>query len=742
MRELRAIFPALMRQTSPLSLLPGILLAVALASSAVAAQSPASPAQAQQLINQAREDPALAATIRARLMQSGLTAEQVRARLRASGYPESLLDSYLGADGPGPGGRAPGSLEIAAIRALGLRPIELAEDFLPVDTGLIDARGRSRSRVFGVDVFRRTTTQFLPLLSGPVPPDYRLGPGDVLALILTGDVEVAHTLQVSREGYLLIPQVGQVHTANLTVERLRDVLFTRLGRVYSGVRRGSTATTRFDITVVNVRANQVYVTGDVGQPGAYQISSLSSVLTSLYAAGGVTERGNTRRVEVRRHGKLVATFDLYDYLLRGDPRADIGLETGDVVFVPVHGTRAEVSGAVVRPAIYELKEGETLADVLRAAGGLRADAATRRITIHRILPAAQRAPATPTRTTLDLALGVGADGNLAIPTLALEDGDSIVVDSIRALSDQHFVAIAGMVRKPGVYPWRAGLTLRDLMLLARGPRVGADLREAEIARLPADRSRGQLANTVRVPLDSTYLFERDSLGRYAGPPGLAFPAGGTPEVPLEPYDNVLIFQQPEFNFQRTVTVTGEVRFPGTYSLQTKDEQLATLLQRAGGLTARAYPEGIRFVRSAGNAGRINIDLPRALRAAGSRDNVILQPNDSIFIPEYLPSVKVNGAVNSPASVLWRQGAGLSYYISAAGGFAANAERGRVSVRFANGEARTRRGGLFKSDPTPGPGSEVFVPAREPGERTDYVALMGAIAQILASTVAIIVVATR
>jgi len=239
------------------------------------------------------------------------------------------------------------------------------------------------------------------------------------------------------------------------------------------------------------------------------------------------------------------------------------------------------------------------------------------------------------------------------------------------------------------------------------------------------------------------LFERDSSGRYIGPPGVAFPAGGTPEVPLQPYDNVLILKQPEFDFQRVVTVVGEVRFPGTYSLQAKDERLASLIKRAGGLTARAYPDGIRFLRTAGGAGRINIDLPQALRDDGSRDNIILQPDDSVFIPEYLPSVKVVGAVNSPASVLWRRGQGLSYYIGAAGGYKSDAERGRVSVRYANGETRTRRGGLFKSDPTPGPGSEVFVPAKDPNARkSDTVAMAGAIAQILASMVAIIVVVTR
>src|SRR5207245_4189110 len=222
------------------------------------------------------------------------------------------------------------------------------------------------SNVFGVDVFRRSTPPSLPLLAGPGPPDYHLGPRDVLVLILTGDVELAYTLQVTREGFVFIPQVGQVFVSSLTLEQLRDVLYTRLGRVYSGVKRSANATTRFDLSVANVRANQIFVVGEVAQPGAYQISSLGTVLTALYAAGGVTDRAKLRGVEVQRSGKTIATLDLYDYLLRGDTRADVRLETGDVVFVPIHLSRVRVSGAVLRPAVYEAKAGETLADMIGA----------------------------------------------------------------------------------------------------------------------------------------------------------------------------------------------------------------------------------------------------------------------------------------------------------------------------------------------------------------------------------------
>jgi polysaccharide biosynthesis/export protein len=620
-------------------------------------------------------------------------------------------------------------------------------------------------------VFRRSSTQFLPTLAGPVPPDYALGAGDNLVLILTGDVEFAYTLEVTREGFVFIPQVGQIYVANLTLDQLRDVLYARLGHVYSGVKRGPATTTRFDVSVASVRVNQVYVVGEVTQPGAYQISALGTALTALYAAGGVTDRANLRRIEVRRLDKVVATYDLYDYLLRGDKQSDVRLETGDVVFVPLHGRRVQVTGAVLRPAIYELKPDETLANLLQDAGGFSADAELRRLAVYRVLPAPQRGPGPYPRAVIDVPLttdtaaptgcgmrdaGCGQSdaatssepretvlSGVVVPGLPLADGDSVVVDSVPPLARTLYVAISGMVAKPGRYPWRPGMTLRDLVLLARGPLVGAYLKEAEIARLPADRAEGQLARTLRVPLDSSYLFERDRAGRYFGPAGLAFPAAGAPEVPLEPYDNVLILKQPDFELQRTVTLTGEVRFPGRYALRAKDERLADLVARAGGLTPQAYPQGVRFYRAVNQVGRINVELKAALADPRSRQNVMLQPGDSIDVPEYEASVKVAGAVNSPGSVLWQKGRDLDYYLSAAGGFSYLADKGRVSVKYANGEVQTKHKTLlFSSSPTPGPGSEVFVPVKDTTHRTDYVSLFGSVAQILASMTTIIIVATK
>src|SRR2546427_4762914 len=477
---------------------------VALSPGLAAAQQPTA-SQVQQALQQ---QPGLADQVRNRIAQSGLTAEQIRARLQASGYPASVPDPSLSATAAA-GSPPPGAQELAALQALGLP--SLTNQLLPYDTGLVRSARTQPSEVFGVDVFQRTTTQFLPLLSGPVPPDYKLGPGDNLVLILTGDVELAYSLPVTREGFVLIQQVGQVYVSNLTLDQLRDVLYQRLGRVYSGVKRGASATTRVDVSVANVRVNQVYVVGEVSQPGAYQISSLGTVFTALYAAGGVTERANMRRIDIQRAGKTAATLDLYDYLLRGDTRNDVRLETGDVVFVPVHGTRVQVTGAVVRPAIYELEPSETLASLLRAAGGFRADAALKRVSVHRILPAAQRGPGPAPRAVVDVALAPAKAGGergtvppgddptsgVIIPSLVLQDGDSVVIDFVPPLGEVYHVGIAGMVNKPGAYPWRPGMTLRDLVLLARGPRVGAYLKEAEIARLPERRTKGQRGTTVR-----------------------------------------------------------------------------------------------------------------------------------------------------------------------------------------------------------------------------------------------------
>jgi hypothetical protein len=247
-----------------------------------------------------------------------------------------------------------------------------------------------------------------------------------------------------------------------------------------------------------------------------------------------------------------------------------------------------------------------------------------------------------------------------------------------------------------------------------------------------------------VPLDSSYLFERAPDGTYIGPPGLPAPSGTAPEIALAPYDNLLVLRQPDWELQRTVSLTGEVRFPGTYTIRSKNERLADLMRRAGGLTREAYPEGVTFVRAQGRLGRIGVDLPRALREVSYRDNLLLQDGDSIFVPPYNPVVNVTGAVNSPVAVSWVPGRSLEYYVNAAGGPSRKADVKRAYVTQPNGtvEARHRRPFIPDGLPEPRAGSVVFVPEKDPADRRDYLATAGAVAQILGSVIALIVVVTR
>jgi protein involved in polysaccharide export with SLBB domain len=798
------------------------------------------PAAAAQLL---RSRPDLVAQLRQRLAQSSLTPDQIRARLRAQGYPEDLLDDYLaGADTARSATPTRGTLE--ALRALGVvdpaeadslgqfvpdslgrDPLKIGRDSLGRDTTrfVYDARGRARPKlqVFGLDVFRQRSTQFQPAASGPVDPSYRLGPGDVIVLILTGDVESATTLDVTREGFVVVPQVGQLYVANLTLEQLEDLLYARLGRVYSGVRRAG-GTTRFQVSVARLRTVQVFVAGSVAKPGAYQIPGNGTVLSALYAAGGPTERGSFRAIEVRRGSTLLATIDAYDYLLRGINRADVRLQSGDVIFVQPRGALVAVDGAVLRPARYELRGGETLRDLITAAGGFDADALRTRVQIHRIVPPEARGGDARDRVVLD----VRADAADAPPALPLAAGDSVVVFEVRdrvrrfvtvkgavwlegqvGLSDsmrlsdalrlaggvrpeallgsvlisrlqsdssrtqlrstlrdstgaltadptlreddeitvfsrlrlatERFVSISGAVRKAGRIPYRQGMTLRDVVLLANGLTEDALLTEAEIARLPADRASGKLATTLRVPLDSTYVFERTPDGRYIGPPGPPTAASGAPEVPLEPYDNVLILRQPRWELLRQVTIVGQVRYPGTYSLQTRTDRLSDLIERAGGLTPEAYAAGVQFNRAQSRQGRIGIDLPRVLEDPSFRDNLLLAAGDSIVIPEYSPVVLVDGAVNSPVAVTHVPGKSVDFYVNAAGGFARLADKGRSYVQQPSGKIESGRGRR------PLPGSRVYVPFRDPNEtRTPTLQILSSLAGVLASLATIVIVARR
>ncbi len=851
---------------SPLIRWASLAVAVCCAAPAVSAQQRPSPQDAEALL---RANPDLAAQVRDRIQNSGLTPDQIRARLRAEGYPENILDSYLQPGTAVDTSSASPAALAAALRVLNVQPDSgnqappssrtdrpwegaprntvkcdtLATPAAVMDSFPLDARtGRASGKtlkctaadgtpvappdsgrtIFGLDLFASSSSQFDPNVAGPVGASYKLGPGDQLVLLLTGEVELAHRLEVTREGFIFIPQVGQLHVANVSLQQLEDMLYGALGRVYPGVRRGPNARTRFTVTVSRLRAMQVFVTGDVEHPGSYRVSSAGTGLTALYAAGGPTPNGSLRRVEIRRGGKLVDALDVYDYIVRGDATHDPRLESGDVVFVPVRGPTVRLIGEVNRPATYEMRLGETLADVVRMAGGFRPTAVPSRVQIERIVPARERRDGGAARVVLDvntyatrnangdsgggedtvqvgledgdvvrvfsipdrvrnritvsgnvwqpgsqgyiehlrlsdaiaraggvrddaylgqvlvtrrmpdstrvqLRAALRADGT-AVDDIALAPDDDIRIFSIGEFRSNRPVAISGAVRKSGRVAYREGMTLRDLVLLAGGLEEGAYLGEAEIARFPENRAAGATAQMIHVRLDSTYLFATAKPGT----------PNASQDFVLRPDDQVLILRQPERLTPRAVVLSGEVKFPGRYTLERTDERLHVLLERAGGLTVNADSTGIVFVRARDGVGRVGVDLPRALRDRKAVDDLVLQDGDSIHIPPYSGIVTVSGAVNAPISLAYVPGADLDYYVRAAGGPTRTGDRSRAYVKQASGRVETvHRRPMFPDDvPRPGAGSKVVVPEKPPSDKGLWVSSLPVVASIVGSLVAL------
>lgn len=542
------------------------LAAVAVAALGVTPQSGAAQSQEEELRRLAQERlgrPVTDAEIIDQLRNSGMTRGQVRQRLQQMGYDPSLADRYFDAVEAGGGGSQsqadPGMVDALSSMGVQLRngrdSTQLIVDRTQAerDSAIAEAE---RSRIFGKMLFARATSEFEPPVTGAVSEDYPLGPGDEVWLILTGDVERSYPLTVTREGFLIIPQVGQVPVHGLTLEQLEDRLYTYLGRAYSGVRRGPEATTQFQVTLGQMRASHVFVVGEAERPSGYQVSPMARVFNALYRAGGPNENGSFRRIIVRRNGQQVAEVDLYPYLLAGEPSGDIRLEQGDMVFVPVTGPRVTVEGEVRRTGIYEIRPGEGLRDVLAFAGGIRPEAVVQRVQIDRILPPEQREPGKD-RTLVDV--DVSAVFQEGRGQIDLRDGDIVTLFSVSE-ERRNRVAITGGVRRPGHYEWEPGLTLEELLRRADGLREGAYTSRALLYRLQEDNTR----RLLRAHLDT------------------AAPA----DIPLMDRDSVVVLLEDSLRLPRVVSVVGYVKEPGEYALA-EGMSVRDLILAAGGFVEGA-----------------------------------------------------------------------------------------------------------------------------------------------------------
>jgi protein involved in polysaccharide export with SLBB domain len=621
-----------------------------------------------------------------RLRRSGMSRSQVRAGLERLGYDPGLADRYFDAiDGRRPlPDEDPSPRLVEAMTAIGVPAVahsdqlditspwvdSLRADSLGVDSLFADSLGLfpdslpAEARVFGLDLFRRFTTQFDAPLSGPVDPDYRLGPGDELSLILTGEVEASYGMEVTREGYVVLPDVGQLFVNGLTMAELEDRLYGMLGQRYSGVSRDADAPIRFHVGLRRLRASAVYVIGETVRPGAYQVSSVATVLNALYLAGGPTEDASFRNIEVRRDGEVVDTLDLYDYLLRGDTRGDVRLHHGDVIFVPVAGAQVTVEGAVRRAAIFELRQGEGIAHAIEFAGGLSSDASSHRVQVDRILPPDLRAPGVD-RVLMD----VDREALRGEEGVAARDGDVVRVFEILE-ERRNRVVVTGEVNRPGIFEWSEGMTLASLVDRADGLAEDAYTPRTHVFRLdPRDGSR----HLLRVDIDAFEL------------------------TPLMDRDSIVVYGVEELANPRFVLIDGFVKNPGAYPLA-EGMTLQDLVLAAGGFVHGAYLVEAELARMSAHSdgtmetvSRVRLGGQPSEAGAGvvnwepDATEVRLVHGDHVFIrkaPEYdvLGTIKVAGEVQFPgAYALGGESTRISDVLSRAGGLKPEAYVGGAQI---------------------------------------------------------------
>jgi protein involved in polysaccharide export with SLBB domain len=487
----------------------------------------------------------------------------------------------------------------------------------------------------------------------PVGPDYVLGSGDGLSIALSGGVSQNLTRVIDREGKIALPEVGSIVVAGLTLQHAQTVIEDALKQQFRNL--------KVDITLARLRTIRIYVVGDVQRPGGYDLSSLSTPLNALYAAGGPTSVGSLRILRHMRGSQLIREVDLYDFLLHGMRMDDERLQAGDTLLVPPAGPQVAVYGMVKRPAIYELKGDSMLSAVLDDAGGATVAAALNHITIERIQPNRQRET-----VTLDLSSKAAEASSLqAISTFAVKDGDRVHVAPILPYSERA-IYLEGHVVRPGKLSYQEGMQLSDVI------RSYQDL-------LPEPAARGEIVRLVPPDLHpETVPFQ------------VADVLIGNSRIALQPFDTVRIFGRYEVDSPQ-IAIRGEVLHAGNYPLS-EGMTAAQLVKMAGGFKRDAFLETADLTSYTIQdekrviSQRSAISIGAAVNGDRASD-VLLKPGDVLTIHQISgwndigASITLNGEVTYPGSYGLQEGERLSSVLRRAGGLRTTAYAdGSILVR--------------------------------------------------------------
>lgn len=662
--------------------------------------------------------------------------------------------------------------------------------------------------IFGRNVFTTRSLSFEPNENQATPQNYRLGPGDEVVIDIWGASEDRLREVISPEGNIIVEQLGPIYLNGMTISEANDHIRKLFAYKYAGVDESETD---ISLNLGAVRTIQVNIMGEVATPGTYRISPFSTVFHALYRAGGITEIGTLRNVEVMRAGRHIATVDVYDYLFNGKNSQNINLQEGDVIIVPPYETLVSLEGNFKRPMYYEAKKGESLADIIHYAGGFKGDAYTdvvrlRRstgkenelfnvrsdefdtyrlqngdvVTVGEVLDRyanrvqvrgqvmrpgvyALDSDVKSLRELINKAEGLMEDAyteraliyregpdltlqiipvdiagvmNGTIADIELKRNDIIEIASVQEIIDRGGFTIRGLVADPGTYPYAENTSIEDLILQAGGLLQGASTARIEVARRIIDPS------SLRPSNETAEIFTFPYNGGKVGTPGFT----------LEPYDIVTVRKSPVYIEQQRVGIGGEVVFEGAYTIAKRNERLSDLVERAGGLTKAAYVRGahlsrqmsedelqardesLKMARMMQNSSAsdsismekmifsdrysVGIELDKALANPGCDEDLVLQDGDVLFIPQLVNTVRIQGEVMFPNTVVYKKDKNLKYYIEQAGGYGSAAKKKNAYVVYLNGTVAKAKGNVPIE-----PGCQIIVPSKAQGTGPNWQAIM-------------------
>jgi polysaccharide biosynthesis/export protein len=453
--------------------------------------------------------------------------------------------------------------------------------------------------MFGQSLFHNVPSTFAPVDRIPVTPDYLIGPGDELLVRAWGQIDVNYRAVVDRTGAIYLPKVGPISVAGVRYDQLNTYMKAAISRVYKNF--------DLDVTLGRLRAVQVFVVGQVRRPGSYTVSSLSTMVNALFASGGPSKQGSMRRIMLKREGKDVTTFDLYDLIAFGDKSKDVQLLSGDVIWVPPVGRLVALAGSVNVPGIYELKEHETLGQLLGYAGGFTTTASGQKAFIDRI-------DDRQVRHTAELDLS-----SAGLKT-ELRDGDIVRFLHISPRFD-NAITLRGNVAVPGRYPWRQGIRVKDL-IPSRDVLVTQEFWKRQ-NKLAVDLESLTFKSREEVEQDRQRDLENRDRNAPANQPGAQNPQPSTPTGQGQA-------TQPDQRTQQQRDEDLAARVGRTEAQRIKQEELKNEVKRSAAEINWEYAVIQRMDPQDLSTHLVPFNLGKAI-AGDESENVILQPGDVITI---------------------------------------------------------------------------------------------------------------